>query len=374
VKIRKEAIQHIKDLITLTIAEHPEKDSKLAIRHLGDDYLSFLVGERSSPEVWRGLWTSDQLSQFGTSSYYSPPLITVLTKLFHAIGKYLTNIIIELWQSRQLAECELAARHVSTPIPNYTEPYHVFQPPNLELHPHTDLEISAIVLSASEIAPVVQTLSIPKSNRTLKRKPVVPPVGEIYDLTEGDGAAVPGTSSDIQVHLNRFENVQVKKRPKAHPAQTPYVKFQKAIAKSESPHWRTVKNAPSKVVVQTSVIDMLTKAAETQGTTRRKASLGPLQVTFPPSPPKRSKRVISQSNSSSATSVQAISNSSSIFFPNNQTVPLVLPGGNRSSPSSALLTACQSPVRGHDPGSMDGAYLAFSIDFILFFVFAVSGT
>jgi ribonuclease HI len=372
VKIREEAIQYIKDLITTTIAKHTEKDSKLAIRHLGDDYLSFLVGDRKSPEVWRGLWTSDQLSHFGTSSYYSPPLITVLTKLFHTIGTYLTNTIIKLWQSRQVAECELAARHLSTPIPNYTEPYHVFQPPNLDLHPHTDLEISAIVLSASETAPVVQTLSIPKSNRTLKRKPVVPLVVEIHDLTEVEGAAVVVPSLDIQKYTNRFEKEKRRKRPKAHPAQTPHVKFQKAKAKSELPHWRTVQNAPSTVVVQTSVIDILTKAAETQGTTRRKASLGPQQVTFPPSPPKRrNKRVISQSTSSSASSVQAPPlqnfNSSSTFFPNQQNVPPVLPGGNRSS-SSALLTACQSPVRGHDPGSMDGAYLAFSIDLFLIFL------
>jgi len=72
VQIRKVAIQFIKDLIVSAVAAHSEQDFKVALRHLGDDYLSFLIGDRKSADVWRGLRTVDQLSHFGTNEYFSP--------------------------------------------------------------------------------------------------------------------------------------------------------------------------------------------------------------------------------------------------------------------------------------------------------------
>ena len=59
VLIRARAIKHIRGMINITVSEHTVHDSKAALRALGDDYLSFLVGDRKSPEVWMGLWTSD---------------------------------------------------------------------------------------------------------------------------------------------------------------------------------------------------------------------------------------------------------------------------------------------------------------------------
>jgi len=49
-----------------------------------------------------------------------------------------------MWQSRQATECELAAKNVQTPIPHYHVPYHLFQPSNPDLHPHTESEMTAI--------------------------------------------------------------------------------------------------------------------------------------------------------------------------------------------------------------------------------------
>ena len=40
-------------------------------------------------------------------------------KIFLAIATYLTETIIRIWQSRQLAECELASSNLINPIPNY---------------------------------------------------------------------------------------------------------------------------------------------------------------------------------------------------------------------------------------------------------------
>jgi len=72
VEIRKRVIQFIKDLIVSAVTEQSEQDFKVALRHLVDDYLSFLVGDRKSADVWRGLWTADQPSHFGANEYYSP--------------------------------------------------------------------------------------------------------------------------------------------------------------------------------------------------------------------------------------------------------------------------------------------------------------
>ena len=106
----------IRDVINTTVDEDSEAVSKIALRHLADDYLSFLDGDRKSPEVWMGLWTADQLKQFGTNGCYPFRLLAALKKLFFSIGKYLTERIILLWQSRQLEKCELAKKNADNPI------------------------------------------------------------------------------------------------------------------------------------------------------------------------------------------------------------------------------------------------------------------
>jgi hypothetical protein len=141
-------------MITGEIAKHTPQESKAALRHLGDDYLSFLNGHRKSPEVWMGLWTPDQLDVFGSHAFYPFPLVAALKKLFLAIGTYLTETVIKIWQSRQTAECELAIIHQNTPIPNYTAPTYLFNPVNPGLPPHSETEIEAIVRSSAVVAPV----------------------------------------------------------------------------------------------------------------------------------------------------------------------------------------------------------------------------
>jgi len=60
---------------------------------------------------------------------------------------------ISLWQSRQAAECELAAVNVQAPIPHYQEPYHLFQRSNPALHPHTESEMMVIAISGVILPP-----------------------------------------------------------------------------------------------------------------------------------------------------------------------------------------------------------------------------
>jgi len=76
--------------------------------------------------------------------------------------------IISLWQSRQATKCELAAKNLQTPIPHYQEPYHLFQPSNPGLHPHTESNLTAIDMSASELAPMIQKLVVPQNNWKLR--------------------------------------------------------------------------------------------------------------------------------------------------------------------------------------------------------------
>jgi len=74
-------------------------------------------------------------------------------KLFLSIGKHLAETIISLRQSKQITECELAARNVQTPTPHYQEPYQLFQPSNPDLHPHTESKMTAIALTVSVFSP-----------------------------------------------------------------------------------------------------------------------------------------------------------------------------------------------------------------------------
>jgi len=95
------------------------------------------------------------VSHFGTNVYYSPLLLTALNKHFLTIGKQIVETTISLWQSSQTTKCEQAAK---TTKPHHHEPYHLFQPSNPDLHPHTKSDVTAIALSASVLAPVIQKL------------------------------------------------------------------------------------------------------------------------------------------------------------------------------------------------------------------------
>jgi len=120
--------------------------------------------------------TENQLSHFGINEYYSPQLLIAIKKRFLAIGRLLVETIIRLWQSRQATECELAAMNVQTPIPHDQEPYHLFQLSNPDLHPHTESDMTAIAMSASEVAPVIQKLIVPNNNINL----LPPSIGVLY--------------------------------------------------------------------------------------------------------------------------------------------------------------------------------------------------
>ena len=62
--LRKKALLNIRNAIKYMVYEQSEGLFKTAVRHLEDNYLSFLDGDRRSPKVLMGLWTVDQLSHF----------------------------------------------------------------------------------------------------------------------------------------------------------------------------------------------------------------------------------------------------------------------------------------------------------------------
>ena len=146
-QLRTEAISNIKSLVKTVADSQDNADSKTAIYTLRDNYLSLLTGPKKSPEVWMGLWTDDQLDDFGATAYYPGPLVSILKKLFYNIGSILADAIMTIWKSRQQAEVELAMRHATSPIPGYIPPLHLMK--TTELAPHTYTEMSAIVESAA---------------------------------------------------------------------------------------------------------------------------------------------------------------------------------------------------------------------------------
>jgi hypothetical protein len=338
------------------IAKHTVQESKTAIRHLGDDYLSFLIGNRKSPEVWMGLWTPEQLDVFGSNAFYPFPLVAALKKLFLAIGTYLTETVIRIWQSRQTAECELADAHKRTPIPNYKEPAHLFNPSKADVAPHSEMEMKAIRLSASEIAPMrpQKVNNSFTTKRRLKSRPAttiigtvrtdnlenttvsVPPVLPVTDLSSAVASPIPGPPQEVVAHKGRFK--QPKKGPKRKPIWTLEQKFVNAVAKKSYTHWRD-------------------KAKELPKTKAKIPVLSLLHMRAPQEPPPRRQK---QSNTDKGPRVPV--------QPTLKPSPTV-EGGVKTG-SSALLTALHSPVRGHDPSAI-GWHLSRISYSLVVFVFAV---
>jgi len=154
--------------------------------------------------------------------------------------------IISLWQSRQATECELAEMNVQAPIPHFQEPYHLFQSSNPALHPHTESEMMAIAMLASELAHVFQKLVVPKNSRKLRPLPkgvmvVVSNMQYHPDLIlETDPPGTPNSLPGVVKFHNQFKDDKFKS-PKAHPTLSLYAKFRNADAKRAQPDWRTLK-------------------------------------------------------------------------------------------------------------------------------------
>jgi hypothetical protein len=94
--IRKDTISKLRKLVRETAQLLPEHAS--TIHHFGNDYLSLVTGPNSAPDIWRGLWTSNQLNTF-SSSYYQfipAPVIKPLKKLFLQLGRTLTSSCINI--------------------------------------------------------------------------------------------------------------------------------------------------------------------------------------------------------------------------------------------------------------------------------------
>jgi len=108
---------------------------------------------------------------------------------------------------------------------------------------------------------------------------------------------------DVVNFRNQFKDVKFKS-PKTHPTLSLHAKFRNAKAKKTQPHWRTLKKAPLKEVVQTSVTFLL-KNAKPVKRSHRNVSL--CQPTCHTSPPRKYKM------STTRDSFNIINNSSSLF-------------------------------------------------------------
>jgi hypothetical protein len=299
VNIRNNAITRIRLLVASTSAEHSDEHSKSAIRTLGDEYLEFLIGDKKSPETWMCLWTSSQLSYFGTHGYYSPSLVSALRKLFLAIGSLLSDTIISLWQSRQVAELELAEENAKAPIPYYVAPPFLLRPPNTDLPPHNAAELAALRISASlVISPLSPKRTLYGTNRKLRllcdnpsTLPVSLPLPTMRLLP--DNPALPTTLSIESATVVTSTNLlppmlglkQSKhKKPKAHPQLSLAQKFKTQTEKKTRPHWRIKRNAPSSTPVPgLTPLMMLLNSTSIIPTTAR-MTLIPTTRACPPSP------------------------------------------------------------------------------------------
>jgi hypothetical protein len=283
--------------------------------------------------------------------------VAALKKLFLAIGTYLTETVIKIWQSRQTAECELATIHQKTPIPNYTAPTHLFNPVNADLPPHSEMEIEAIVRSAAVVAPVRAQKVNNSSSTKRKLKPrnavtvieapqtatvegptlSVPPATQVSDPSEAVANSHEVPPPAIQEYKGRFN--QASKPPKRKAGWTPEMKFRNGITKKSQTHWRDKAKELPKTKAKISVASLLNMHGSCEPPLRRQKQ----------SKPNPGPRKPVQPTLKSSPKVE---------------------GGDKTG-SSALLTALHSPVRGHDPSAIGWHLSRISCYSLVVFVFAV---
>ena len=202
VNIRREALIHIRKMISTETSQHKNSGAKSSISSFGELYLSFLEGPTRSVGAWMGEWTSDQLGSFASRAYISPTTVTALRRLFLDIGCYLAETIIKIWQSRQLATVELAGAMSINPSPLYVEPVYLHDPANPNLPSLSQKDLDSMTASALQ---VVRPPSSPvRYSHTTKRRLrfANPPAAEssstagvlpppLVDLTSTSGGASP---------------------------------------------------------------------------------------------------------------------------------------------------------------------------------------
>jgi len=111
----------------------------------------------------------------------------------------------------------------------------------MDLYPHTNSEMTAIAMSASEIAPLIQKLVVPKNNRKLRPLPkgamdVVSNIQHHPDLIlKTNPPVTPNSLPDVVNFRNQFKDDKLKS-PKAHPTLSLPTKFRNAVAKRTQPH------------------------------------------------------------------------------------------------------------------------------------------
>ena len=167
--IRKDTISKLHKLVRETAQLLPAHAS--TIHHFGTDYLSHVTGPNIAPDVWRGLWTPNQLNTF-SSSYYQfipAPAIKLLKKLFLQLGRTLTSSCINLWIARQKTIYDLVEYMHIHPHPDYNFPTYTNNFPNSKDMPAlTEDQLNTLRANATEQLPAPTTkISLHTTNRKL---------------------------------------------------------------------------------------------------------------------------------------------------------------------------------------------------------------
>jgi len=111
------------------------------------------------------------------------------------------------------------------------------------MHPHTESDMTAILLSATELAPVIQKPVVPKNNRKIRPLPngvmeVVISVQLHPDLILKANLPVALNSLPdlVNFRIKHFKDEKFKS-PKAHPTIALHAKFRNAGAKRAQPYY-----------------------------------------------------------------------------------------------------------------------------------------
>jgi ribonuclease HI len=168
--IRKETISKLRQQVRATAQLFPAHAS--TIHYFGTDYLSLVTGPNSAPDIWRGLWTPNQLNTF-SSSYYQfipAPIIKPLKKLFLQLGRTLTSSCITLWIARQKTIYELVEYMHMHPHQDYHFPTYTHNFPNSkDMPPLSADQLNTLRKNATELqpAPIIK-ISLYTTNRKLR--------------------------------------------------------------------------------------------------------------------------------------------------------------------------------------------------------------
>jgi hypothetical protein len=302
-------------VITSSAEQFSDPQLKSSVIALGNNYMDYLEGDNISPEVWKGLWTSEQLGTFDNKAFIPSTLQPSLKKLFTNIGNILSETITLLWQSRQMALVELEEAVKKDPPPGYVGQKHLCIPNTKELRPISPEDMKKLIKSATQVpvCPAVK-ISLYKTSRRIRPSLDVTSVGEndkesvssdseagvaspnpTYKDTEARNRAAPTTTIKPQSGVidltseseepNAFSQMKIykSKRPKQHPSFTPAQRFRINDGKEAKRKQRQARALELRATVSTNPIDTLLRTIPQK---TPMPAYKPPPSSCPPSPPK----------------------------------------------------------------------------------------